>query len=411
MQRVLFVSHTSQWGGGSEVVLEHSVAAASRAGFVPSLVCPAGTVADRMKAAGTEVFTIPMPAFRRSRDPRLLMALGCAWGVAVVRLLAVIVRLRPRLVHANSGIASLTVCVPCTVARCPLVWHQHDIIPNRLVNRLILRFCGALTARILACSAVVAESLSMLGIAPSKITTVHNAVTDSFFAPLPDREECRTALHLPTEGQLISVVGRLVPRKGQDLLIDALGRLDAAGFSAHLAIAGETPGYPEADPEDLAYRVHLRQIVARHGLTERVHFLGYQSDIHLVYGASDVVAMPSTGEPFGLAVTEAFASGVPVVATRSGGHGEIIDNGVTGLLVPPGDPDALASALHAVLVDSELRDRLIARARLEAYHRFSQPAFAETLVRVYSQPRIRHTSSKLSLTLGAIKRMLEHGQG
>ena len=145
-------------------------------------------------------------------------------------------------------------------------------------------------------------------------------------------------------------VGNLYPVKDHATLLRALARLPAA----RVAIAGR------GDQEE-----PLRRLAAELGLSDRVHLLGLRDDVETVFAAADVFVQPSLSEGLPLAVLEAMANGLPVVATRVGGIPEAVVDGKTGLLVPPGDPAALAAALAAVL-DADDRGACDGRCRARA---------------------------------------------
>ncbi|MBV8461766.1 MAG: glycosyltransferase family 4 protein, partial [Acidimicrobiales bacterium] len=159
-------------------------------------------------------------------------------------------------------------------------------------------------------------------------------------------------------------LGRLVPKKGFDLLIEAYASLDEADRTVDLAIAGSGPSGPD-----------LERRVAELGLDGRVHLLGRLSrdDVARVMAGARFFVMPSRLEPFGIVVLEAWRSGAPVVASSRGGAPEFVRDGTDGLLVDPTDVEALATALSRLSQDGRLRGRL-SRAGRERVAGFSWSA-------------------------------------
>jgi type III pantothenate kinase len=181
---------------------------------------------------------------------------------------------------------------------------------------------------------------------------------------------------------LVAVVGRLVPRKGQDVFLDAVRILAQDGLPIRAVIVGEPPARP--DTGERAYLERLLTLAVHPALRSRVEFQGFRDDVPALLAASDIVVMPSVNDPFPLALIEAMAAGAAVVATDSGGHAEAIEDGVTGLLVPPRDPSALAAAVARLAWDVLFRGNLAAAARRSAVERFSPetlPARLEVLYR------------------------------
>ena len=186
------------------------------------------------------------------------------------------------------------------------------------------------------------------------------------------REEARRSLGLPQQGPLIGAVGRLSPEKGQNVLLQALPSVLAAFPQAACVLAGEGPA-----------RAALEAEARRLGIGDRVVFLGLRRDVPMVLAALDLFVQPSIYEGFGLSLLEAMAAGLPVVASRVGGIPELIEDGRTGLLVPPQDPMALAGAVVRLLGDSEGARRLGEAAASRSRERFSLGRVADRVDALY----------------------------
>lgn len=182
-------------------------------------------------------------------------------------------------------------------------------------------------------------------IEPRKLFLVYNGLPPRFFAPLPGaREEMRRRWGVTEEQVVFLSVANLRPVKGQHYLLKALAELTGTPFRAVLVGEGELRG-------------ELEGLARRLGLGGRVVFAGAQPDVLPFLEAADVFVLPSLWEGFPVAVMEAMARGLPVVASRAGGVPELVEEGRTGLLVPPADAPALAEALSALARDPEMRRR------------------------------------------------------
>jgi D-inositol-3-phosphate glycosyltransferase len=215
------------------------------------------------------------------------------------------------------------------------------------------------------------------GASADRVTVIPCGVDTELFQPMT-RPTAKDLLELGPD-PLLLYVGRLQPIKGLETLLRAMTRLDGA---AKLLIIGGDQDEPEN-----GHGVYLRERVAALGLARRVRFLGTQPQrrLRLFYAAADATVMPSYYESFGMVALEAMACGCPVVASRVGGLTTTIKDGVTGHLVPEGDPVALAQRL-ATLLDGPERDRLGREAtRWAAEHRW--PCVAEAVCRLYSELR------------------------
>jgi glycosyltransferase involved in cell wall biosynthesis len=170
---------------------------------------------------------------------------------------------------------------------------------------------------------------------------------------------------------LIGMIGRVHSWKGQDYFLDALHELKRRGISGYRAlIVGEV--YPGNEQ----LKVDLQNKATQLGVADQVVFTGQLYDVQNVFQAVDIVVAPSTlPEPFGLVVAEGMAARRPVISTNMGGPKEMIEDGVSGFLVPPHQPKAFADRLEALIRDPELRKRLGAAARERIERHFSEEAF------------------------------------
>ena len=184
------------------------------------------------------------------------------------------------------------------------------------------------------------------GVPPRKAHVIANGVDVAAIGARQDdvRRALLTRLGRPSETMLIGTVGRLDPVKDHATLLQAMQRLRAGGHAADLVLVGDG-----ATREALAARAKSLQIDGH------VHFLGMRDDVHSLLPAFDLFALSSITEGYSLALVEAAAAALPIVATRVGGNADIVGDGVTGLLVEPRDAAALADALARLLDDRELR--------------------------------------------------------
>ena len=170
------------------------------------------------------------------------------------------------------------------------------------------------------------------------------------------------------------MAARIVPAKGHDTALRALARLTDQPWT--LLVAGDHHG--DLGPQMQALAQEL-------GIAGRVRFLGLREDVPALMAASDVLLAPSRREALSLTLLEASACGLPIVATRVGGIGEVVEEGASGFLVAPDDPPALAAALAPLLADGALRARCGARARQRFEAGFLEDAMFDKTVAVYQE--------------------------
>lgn len=182
----------------------------------------------------------------------------------------------------------------------------------------------------------------------------------------PDKVTARVQLDLPTDAFMLGVIGRLDPKKGQHVAIEALAKLHQEGHRVHLLLLGNRT-YSEADE----YAARVQAMVRERGLGDYVHFRSHHENPRIGYAALDIFLLTSKSECYGMVTIEALTSALPVIATNDGGTVSLIDHEANGLLVRPMDPDDLARALIRLIEDKDLSRRLAAEAKRRAKEKFS----------------------------------------
>jgi len=233
------------------------------------------------------------------------------------------------------------------------------------------------------------QMVDLYGADAERIVVIPLGVDPGMFRPIPRQEALAAAgIQLPEPNRLVLFVGRLDPVKGLDTLLQAMCELndlepELSKTLSLLVIGGDTDSNGTDLGEELECLDNLKDEV---GLNDLVAFVGSRAQDKLAYyySAAEVCVVPSYYESFGLVALEAMACGTPVIASRVGGLQHTVEDGVTGFLVPAGDPQALAQKLRMVLCDAELRQRLGANAQ-RSTQSYSWRAVAERMMSVYQQ--------------------------
>lgn len=328
-------------------------------------------------AAGFRVHLAARPGSallqRLGKDPVRPVPLrfrGEADLLAALRLARVVRREGIALLHAHTSHAHALACLARRFAPNArvIVSRRVDIPPRPgWFNRLKYHAPD----HYIAISKAIDARLAAYGIPGERRTLVYSAIDPLRLQvdPLP-----RAALGIPGGAFLIGNVAALSPHKDHLTLLEAFAKVAVAHPAAWLVIAGDGP-----------LRKRLEDRAAALGAADRVRFLGFREDIPQLLRALDAFVLSSTQEGLGTSILDAMAAGVPVAATASGGIPEMVRDGETGRLVPPGAPQALADALASFIEAPDQAQTLAARARAMVEESFSVGAMVEGNLAVYRQ--------------------------
>jgi glycosyltransferase involved in cell wall biosynthesis len=327
-----------------------------------------------LEADGIEVLIRPVSVIRRGLiTPRGLASLAAAAAADARALSATIASRNLALVHSNTSVV-LGGAAAARLARVPHVWHVREIYSRfgaawPLYRQLLGR------AQALPC-------VSRATAAQFRPRDPVHVIPDGL-AVVPQRApaaEARMALGLPQEVPLIAVLGRISDWKGQDVLVRALAEPSLRERRAVGLVAGDA--WPGAEERTQA----VLELADRLGVRDRLQLLGFRDDVANLYGAADVIAVPSTApDPLPGAAIEAAAAGCAVVASAHGGLPEIISDGQTGRLVAPKDAAALARTAAELIDDPAERARLGSAAAADARARFAPKRLVESLQSLYDE--------------------------
>lgn len=364
--RRILVAHPSPDLYGSDRALLRALHALRAAGAHVEVIMPeVGPLNDELAANAFSVATLPFPVLRKALlRPSRLLQLPITSARAVSHLRREICRRSPHLVYVN------TVTLPhwLLAARStgvPVVCHVRE-----LESQLRRGAATALLSPLLLADGVIANSEAtrqFLCAAVAPLDRRTRVIYNGFKFP--------GSPVAPPEGLPVRValVGRLSPRKGQDVAISALSRLREKGHQVDLDLIGSAyPGYEW-------FTDSLKSQAQDLGVAAHVHFTGFQRDVTSAYTDAAVVLVPSRLEPFGNVAVEALGMGRPVVASRVGGLPEIVRDGETGYLVPPSDDEALARAVERLIKHPEKAAAMGAMGASDVRARFSLQGAARAL--------------------------------
>ena len=366
--RVAYFDHSAELSG-AELALARLLPALPDVDATVVLA-EAGPLEARLRDAGIASEVVPLSprtqALRRGSVAPGRLPVAAMWdSVRYVRTLRAWLRAeQPDVVHTNSLKAAIYGTIAGRLSGVPVVCHVRDRIADDYLPRAAVVAVRGLLRY--GPTALIANSSATMATVGRHGTVIHDIVE-------------RPAPHTRATGGpfCVGMVGRIAPWKGQHIFLEAFaaafGNSDARARVVGAAMFGEHD-----------YETRLHDLVTRLGVSDRVDFVGFVDDVYPQLALMDVVVHASViAEPFGQVIVEAMAAGVPVIATAAGGPLEIIDDGVSGLLVPPDNVAALVDAFQRLRDDPALRARLATNASQTAT-RFEPDVIARQVRAVYT---------------------------
>jgi len=367
--RVLWVSGQSERYGADRSLFTAVTGLRDRGWRVEVVVPGPGGLRDDLDAAGVPTTVLDPGVLRRVLSPLGWLGL-VLWrlprGIAGIAAAARSVDI----VHVNGPVVIGGVLGGALSGR-PVVCHVRESFAGRerlwkAWGRVLGRLCRA----VVVVSGAIGAEADAAGLGPRAVL-IHNSIdVDRYGGIDPDEGG---------EGP-VTMIGRINDWKGQPVLVEAIAELRRRGLAVEAELAGDA--FPGQQP----YVDSLRALIARHRLGDSVRLLGYVDDTVALLRRCRVYVQPSIRpEPFGLALVEAMAAGRACIASAAGGPLDIIEDGVNGMLVPPGDSVALAGAIGTLWNDAGLRARLGAAARTTALARFGASREVEEIASLYGR--------------------------
>ena len=392
--KVAFIEQESQLGGVEYTTLRLARALdASR--FTPVLICPeAGKLPDLARRAGLDVDIVPRPkfesvswfigsryianpfgfilsAFNMLRAARQIQKYLKANPVQVVVTKGLIA-------HFYGGLAARRLHIPC-------IWYVQEEVDKKRgggIYRFVLtEGAKRIPSKIVVDALALLDQFSVVPHYQEIIPVIYNGIDTDEFVPFSSqqRKEARARFRIPEDAVVIGQAGRLIPMKGQDVLLRAFIHLAKEFPDLHLILVG-APLFG-----DDHYEQALRRQALQSGLAERIHFTGFLPDVRSGLAAMDIFIQASLETDSPVSVMEAMSCGLAVVVSGVRGTLEMVEPESDALVFPPGDSDALILKLAALIRDGDLRMRLGSKARESVIRKFSLQASVAKLETVLEE--------------------------
>ncbi len=373
MMRILLVyDHIN--AGGTQTYGQLLSREFTRAGHSVGVASRGGDTEARFTAVGAQLLYWPAP--RRTEPGRFLPALTQARQI--------IQRWSPDVIHAHAALPGMLFAYAArrpNPRHVPIIfgpqrsWHTLCDFPGgRLISWMLYQLVRMNADEVIAVSRGLYREFTANGIPEARLHLIPNGIDLDRF----DRVNVDLAFPQASPAPIVGTIGRLVEQKGPDVFIAAAARIAQQRSDVEFQITGEGP-----------LREALAQQIAALGLTDRIHLLGNRSDVPELLRQFAVFVSSSRWEGMPYALLEALAARCPVVATRVLGSEELIQDGSTGLLVPPNNPIALSDAILRLLNDRALAQRLAEAGRNLVKQEYNQTATAQQIAQVYQRAHTR----------------------
>jgi glycosyltransferase involved in cell wall biosynthesis len=379
-KRILHVHNSADIYGASRMLLRW-LKSLDRTRFEPQVVLPEdGPLKKLLETEKIEVVLHPRlsvitrPVFRSWRIILFLLN----YPVSVFFLWRLIRRRRIDLVYTNTGVM-VSPALAAWLARVPHVWHIRESFQEfQSVWPFFSRFITRFSSTVITVSNPIANQFR----SRENVVVIHDGFSREEFQVPKDNLRTEFQVRYQLAGHfVVGCVGRIkLVRKGQEFLVQATALLKQRGLSIKTLIVGVT------FPGNESHLEQIQRMAGELGISDNVVFTGELPDTRGAYAAMDVLALTSAQpEPFGNVVMEAMGMGLPVVATNIGGSLDQVLDGITGFLVPPADPEALAGAIEKLMKNPELRQQMGAAAMGRLQKNFSLAEMTQKIEQVFNE--------------------------
>jgi glycosyltransferase involved in cell wall biosynthesis len=364
MKKILFVSHSAELNG-AEIMLLQTIERLDRAKFKSFLIIPrSGALGREANKLGIDLMIVPIKWWLSDKARLWRQPFAWIWNVKSIFTIRKIIREQNiDLIFTNSAVV-FSGALAARMCRRPHIWILHEILRGGntqfwcfLGNRSLIKFITGISCRVV----VNSQATKAPFYDHRKISLVYNGIPLNYHQD-QTRSETRDKLGLKESDTILGMVGRVCPEKGQSKVMEAFAQLKLLFPALKLLIVGEI--------KDRKYFLGLEKRKHELSLNEDVIFTGRMENVLDIIQSMDILIVASRSESFGRVIIEAMSVDTPVVAVRSGGIPEIIEDGTNGFLAPSDEPEDLVSVLKPLLKDGEKTSAAALRARATVKKRF-----------------------------------------
>jgi glycosyltransferase involved in cell wall biosynthesis len=364
---LLYTSLSGQTIGGGQKSLLLLLERLDRKKYNPFLICPSeGDLIEKVERLGIETALIKTGSLK---NPNFFST-----AATVGKFAGFIKKKDIDLIHTDAPRHTFYAGLAARLTKKPLVWH---VRVSDLERKFYDKFLFSLATRVIAVSKAAGKRFERLAVKKDKVTVVYNGIDLTEFGAQSYGNEFKEEFEIESDCLLIGVSGQLLPKKGQDIFLRAGAQVLKLIPKIKLIIIGDG---------NEAYRKKLEHLSKELGISENVIFTGYREDIPQIMSHLDIFCLPSYYlEGFSRVILEAMASSKPVIATNAGGNAEAVEDGTSGMLIPPGDAGRLAEAILELVKNEDKRRRMGTAGRKKAENLFSIEKNTARIEKIYEE--------------------------
>ncbi len=395
MIKIALLNHSPEIGGAEASILT-LLRHIDRSQFQVRVILPSrGRFAEELDKIGiqTDILSLPAELLHLKRGDAIrafffMTAYLFSIQIFLVKLCVYLKKNSFDLIVTNTVKAHLYGSIAASLSGTPLVWRFHDILSSPDFSPVLIRcialFGNRFPKRILAVSNVTRDYLMSNGLKANNVQVIFNGIDNGLFEVEDHSNSIREELRLGNGVKLVGCIGRIVPQKGQKSFL--------------LAVPGVIKRYPETFfliigdvfHKEERYKQELLEIAKTSGIENRIRFTGFRRDIGDVIRSLDIVVFPSVApESFGLSILESMVLGKPVIASKIGGVCEIIEDGISGILVEPGHPEQITDRILYLFGDRETYERMGQKAKETVRRNFSLKDYVFAMEKVFREAALK----------------------
>ena len=376
-RKILYIDEIPVIGGGTNslsLILKNL----DRRKYEPFLLNPEGPVNERCRQMNIKVIPYNFKhrfLSIRVKGKRIIDPLALTYRlIDGFRFSSIVKRYQIDLIHCNNISGYVASSVVSFLTRIPVIWHVRTYWPDKLYSLW-------LPDKVIFVSDDLRKA-SGRNCGSPKMMVIHNGLNLDFCTSNNRKNPFRTELGL-NDHILVGNVGRVVPWKGLHVLIKSMQPIFKEVEKTKFLIVGDE--YVNERNRQSSYMMELKDLTRKLGITDKVIFTGFRADVSNVLSAIDIFVSSSINDPNPRAILEAMYMGCTVVGTRSGGVPEMIEDGKSGILVPPDDPESMTKAIKMLIENAALRAGMGQAAKKRVEDRFTIDITQRNIEEVYEE--------------------------